>query len=48
MDIIRDEYIHNGKVRSDLYSEYIKRIYCTTPKEYQIFYKDVSNIEIVE
>lgn len=46
MDIIRDEYIHNGKVRSDLYSEYIKRIYCTTPKEYQIFYKDLSNIEM--
>ena len=48
MDIIRDEYIHNGELRSDLYREYIKRIYCTTPKEYQIFYKDLSYIEIVE
>lgn len=45
MDLIRHEYARCGSVNKKLYKEYFERIFCTTPNEYRIFYKDLSNIE---
>lgn len=48
MDLIRVEYISYGTLNKNLYKKYLDRIYCTVPVEYQIFYKDLSNIEMEE
>ena len=46
MDLIRHEYARRGNLNKKLYKEYFERISCTTPEEYRIFYKDLSNIEM--
>jgi hypothetical protein len=46
MDLIRHEYASCGKLNKRLYKEYLERIFCTTPEEYQVFYKDLNNIEM--
>jgi hypothetical protein len=44
MDVIRSEYAENGRLREDLYDEYLTIIDNTTPDEYKIFYKELSNV----
>lgn len=46
MDFIRHEYVSCGTLNKRLYKEYLERIFCTTPEEYRIFYKDLNNIEM--
>ena len=46
MDLIRHEYVSCGTLNKKLYKEYLERIFCTTPEEYRVFYKDLNNIEI--
>lgn len=46
MDLIRHEYVNCGTLNKRLYKEYLKRIFCTTPEEYRVFYKDLNNIEM--
>lgn len=46
MDTIREMYLSDGQLRTDLYQEYMNRLYRTIPAEYQVFYNDLSNISL--
>lgn len=47
MDLIRHEYVSYGTLNKQLYKEYLKRIVCSTPAEYRVFYEDLSNIDVL-
>ena len=46
MDTIRETYLRDGELRDDLYQEYLSRLCRTIPKEYQVFYNDLSNVNL--
>lgn len=46
LDIVRNEYIKNKNIRTDLYQIYLKWICHSVAKEYKVFYKDLSNLNI--
>lgn len=46
MDKIRKTYLQDNQLRMDWYQDYLNRILRITAPEYQVFYKDLSKIDI--